>query len=350
MNKLFITNDDKCLYQKRYLVGSTMLVAFVYFITMYIYHNNLLAIGLSSSLFIFTIFVDKKIILKPKDTFSARIINYMVYLSVFIQLMVMSIEYISDDPTCNDGNPDNDVSTCKCKKEYKILIVGGLWSFLMLLILLHKFHLLERIVNIPKRFKNIYMRLCIISLLMVFGSLFLSVGETAPVIILFSAVYWDSFEIGNGFLLNFLSPLFAFLFCTVILCISVCIVFFEMGKLLPKDYIITLFNCLGYGEEYSKIKVGLLDKAKDGNIAKIIFMLRLSPLLPYQWISVIFGNVMKDRITMYIYVQYVLFSVLGVLIPILPYLLMGFIANRTIKSHKKVNAYFIDNSNGIYWF
>ena len=46
MNKLFITNDDKCLYQKRYnLVGSSVLIMLTYVITKYFYKNYLISLG-----------------------------------------------------------------------------------------------------------------------------------------------------------------------------------------------------------------------------------------------------------------------------------------------------------------
>ena len=172
----------------------------------------------------------------------------------------------------------------------------------------------RKIVNIPKLVNNRFIKLLLITLLMCVGSLLFSISETAPVIILFSAMYWDSFEIGNSSILKFFIALLAFVSATIILCTLVCIVFFKIGELLPQEYIDELFNCLGYGEEFKKIRGSIIQKTKENKLEKLIFMLRISPILPFQWISVIFGNVMKYTVDTTTYIQYITFSVLGVLI------------------------------------
>ena len=92
----------------------------------------------------------------------------------------------------------------------------------------------------------------------------------------------------------------------------------------------------------------IIEKSKENKLSTIVFILRLSPMLPYQWVSVIYGNILKDSMTNKLLFEYLLSSVFGVFIPLIPYIMIGYIAHRTILNKSKINQYFNNNYNNNY--
>jgi hypothetical protein len=345
IRKIVITSEDKCLYEKRYLLGTVLLLIIFYNILYYLYNSIELSIISTAILFMTSILISKSIGFKPYNSRISKYTNTFIIIIILIISLQKSLYFIYDDSLCKDkGN-------CLCERKYKKRCVIAVWALIFLLLILHKLKLIELIIKLPGKIKNRGFQFIAIIVLMVIGSIVFSVGEVAPVIIIFAAQYWDFIKISDNSLIQFIISFLIFSILSIILCIFVGIIFFKIGGMIDNEIIKILFTCFNYSKEYEIISNAIVDKSKKHQLFTLTLILRLSPLLPYQWVSLLFGTVCCDKdnkYTMSQLYQYIIGSSVGIYVTIIPYILIGYIAHRTIKSECNVSHYFDNTYNNNY--
>ena len=245
VQRFIITEEDKCLYQKRFLVGNMIFLIIVYYLIHYLYNNVYLTYISVITLLIVTMCISKNIYIKPNHKNQSLLINIVITLIILTIILQKSISFVYTD-NCKQKE-------CHCIRKYKQYIVLFTWLLLILLFILHKLHLIKYILNIPDKFSNPFLKFIIISMIMIIGSVVFNIGETAPIIILISAKYWNLINITKSPYIQFFISFIIMSLLSFILTLAVGYIFFEIGRNIDDKLIYTLFECIGYDKEYKSI-------------------------------------------------------------------------------------------------